>query len=94
MPDAEDHAQAETERKRTLFAWLDRLLEEIGPAAKVAAAHDLRELASIIFDANAPEIDLAINDALNPADGSKRAAHFGNLSKKVLKRLLQSRSTT
>jgi hypothetical protein len=91
MPDAEDHAQAETERKRTLFASLDRLLEEIGLAAKVAAAHDLRELASIIFDPNAPEIDLTINDALNPADGSKRAAHFGNLSKKVLKRLLQSR---
>ena len=51
---ADEHARAETERKRQLFAWADRVLREMGLAERVARASSLDELRKITFDADAP----------------------------------------
>jgi hypothetical protein len=89
MPDTNDHARAETERKRQLFAWADGVVAEIGLAARVAQA-DLAELKRISLDLDSAEIDLAIRDALHPASGA-RAEHFTGLREGALKRILESR---
>ena len=38
-PDADEHARAETERKRRLFEWADRILADLGLADKVRNAN-------------------------------------------------------
>jgi hypothetical protein len=89
MPDADSTAHSETERKRELFAWADRLLAEIGLQAHIAQA-DQQGLAGIVLDAEAPAISIAIAAALHPASGSI-ASHFLGLSGKALKRILTAR---
>ena len=90
-PDAEEHARAETERKRRLFEWADRVLADIGLAAKVQQANSLDELRRITFDdADTSEVDLAIRDALHPASG-RRHEHFRGMNEAMLKRLLKMR---
>jgi hypothetical protein len=90
MPDADDASRAETERKRALFAWADRVLAEIGIATQIAAA-DLQELAKIVFDPEATGIEIAIAVALHPGAGGKIADHFIGHTAKVLKRVIGSR---
>jgi hypothetical protein len=90
MPDADDHAQAETDRKRALFDWARQLLEEIGIAALIAAA-SLQDLANIKFDADAAEIAIAIADALHPAGDREPAEHFKGLREGALKQILKGR---
>jgi hypothetical protein len=90
MLDADDTSRAETERRRALFAWADRVLAEIGLAAHIAQA-DLHELANVVFDAEAAAIAIAIAAALHPTGGGKVADHFRGLSGKMLKRILASR---
>jgi predicted P-loop ATPase len=90
-PDAEEHARAETERKRRLFEWADRILADLGLADKVRNANTLDDLRRITFDdADASEIDLAIRDVLHPATG-RRQAHFSGMNEGMLKRLLKTR---
>lgn len=52
-PDAEAHARAETERKQKLFAWVDRVLQQLGLTAKVAQAQRYDDLRKITFDVDA-----------------------------------------
>jgi predicted P-loop ATPase len=87
---AEEHARAETKRKRRLFAWADRLLRELGLAERVARANNLGELCSITFDANAAEVALAIREALYPASGAKDGC-FAGLRAGGLKHILRMR---
>ena len=86
---ADAHAQAETERKRQLFAWANRVLEEeLGLADRIARATDLNELRKIVFDPAAA--DLAIREALHPASG-KKADCFDGLNKGALRHILKNR---
>ena len=87
---AEDHARAETERKRRLFEWADRVLQELGIAERVLRAQSFDELRRIVFDATAVEVTLAVRDALHPVTGRKRN-HFAGLNDKALRRILQKR---
>jgi hypothetical protein len=90
-PDADEHARAESERKRALFAWADRVLSDVGLADKVRNANTLDHLRRVTFaDADASEIDLAVRDALHPASGRKQA-HFTGTNEGMLKRLLKTR---
>jgi hypothetical protein len=89
MPNADDHAQTETERKRHLFAWADRLLKELGLTARVAHA-DLHELQGISLDVDSVEVAMAIRDALHPASGTK-AGHFVGLREGALKKIIKAR---
>ncbi len=88
--DAEAHAHAETKRKRELFAWADRVLQELGLTERVAQAPSLDELRKISFDAEATEVALAIRDALHPASGP-RADCFIGIREGGLRRLLKCR---
>jgi predicted P-loop ATPase len=87
---AEEHAQAETDRKQQLFAWLDRILHQLGLAERIARANSFDDLRKIIFDADAADVALAIREALHPASGSK-ADHFAGLREGSLKHLLRKR---
>jgi hypothetical protein len=85
---AEEHARAETERRRKLSAWADRLLQELGLAERVARANSLDELHKIAFDPDTAGVDLAIRKALHPAGGAK-ADCFAGLREGGLKRILK-----
>src|SRR5271166_4853551 len=90
-PGADEHARAETDRKLRLFQWADRVLADLGLAAKVSQANSVDELRRITFDAaDASEVDLAIRDALHPASGRKHD-HFVGMTEVALKRLLKTR---
>jgi predicted P-loop ATPase len=87
---AEEHAQAETERKQRLFAWADDVLHQLGLAERIARANSFDELRKITFDPDAADVALAIREALHPASGRK-ADHFAGLREGSLKRVLKSR---
>jgi predicted P-loop ATPase len=87
---ADAHASAETERKRQLFAWADRVLQELGLAERVARATDLPELRKIVFDPEAAAVTLAIRETLHPASGAK-ADFFTGLREGSLKRIVKMR---
>jgi predicted P-loop ATPase len=89
---ADDHAPAETQRRRRLFSWADAVLKTLGLDRAVAAARSIEELRRVPFDANCSEVDLAIRDALHPASG-QRQDHFLGLNAGGLKRILTSRFT-
>jgi hypothetical protein len=90
-PSADEHARAETERKAKLFEWANRVLADLGLAAKVANANTLDELRRVTFDdADPSEVDLAIRDALHPVAGRKQA-HFTGIHEAMLRRLLKAR---
>lgn len=91
-PNAEQHARAETERKRKLFKWADELLRQLGLADAIRRARTIAELAAIDLDVdNNVDVALAIRAALHPADGSPRAPHFVGMTKGMLKRLVKLR---
>ena len=77
---AEEHARAETERKRQLLAWADHVLGRLGLSERVACANSLDYLRRITFDADAVDVVLAIREALHPASGPK-AAYFEGLQR-------------
>jgi predicted P-loop ATPase len=85
---ADEHARAETESKRRLFAWADSTLEQLGFADRVKQAKTLNALRRVAFDADALEVTLAVRDALHPVSG-KRDDCFANLKEGALKRLLE-----
>lgn len=86
----DEHARAETDRKRRLFAWADLVLQQLGFADRVAQANSVDELRKVTFDADTIQVALAIRDALYPATG-KREEYFVGLSDAGLKRLLKTR---
>jgi hypothetical protein len=90
-PGADAHASAETERKRALFAWADRVLQEAGLAERVARAADLSELRKIVFDPEVAAVALAIREALHPASGASKDECFTGLREGGLKRILKMR---
>jgi hypothetical protein len=89
-PDAEQHARAETKRKRKLFAWVDATLEQLGVTKRIADAGSFDDLHKVTFDVNVVDVKLAILDALHPASGRK-ADHFDGMTEGMLKRLLKRR---
>jgi predicted P-loop ATPase len=89
-PGADAHARAETERKRKLFVWADRVLLDLGWSERVKRANSLHELHKIVFDTDAAEVALAIREALHPASGA-RADCFAGLREGGLKRILRMR---
>lgn len=89
-PGAEDYAKAETERKIRLFAWADGVLKSTGLAKRISLATTADELRKIVFDPEAAEVALAIQEAVNPASGVK-TDHFEGLSKGALKAILKMR---
>ena len=89
-PNAEAHAQAETERRWKLFAWADAVLRELALTAKVAQAQSIEDLRKISFDISDVAVEFAIQDALHPAAGP-RAEHFTGIKAAALKRLLKKR---
>jgi predicted P-loop ATPase len=86
----DEHARAETDRKRRLFSWADLVLQQLGFADRVAQAGSVDDLRKVRFDADTIEVALAIRDALHPATG-KREEHFVGLNDAGLKRLLKTR---
>ena len=89
-PGAEEHADAETDRKNRLYAWGDGLLRQLGLADRVSRANSVEELRKITFEADAVEVGLAIRDALHPTSGTK-ADIFVGLREGSLKRVLNNR---
>jgi predicted P-loop ATPase len=87
---SEDYARAEDQRQRALFAWADALLQQLGLDVEIAQAQTLDALRRIKCDFKDSRIDIAIQDALHPAAGS-RAECFLGLREGALKRILQSR---
>jgi hypothetical protein len=90
-PNAEAHAQAETERKVKLFAWADRVLLQLGLTAKVAQAASIADLHKISIHFDDVDAELAIHDALHPAAGQRADEHFAGMRTGTLKRLLKKR---
>jgi hypothetical protein len=91
VPDADDAAQNETDRKRALFAWALRVLVEAGLLDRIAAAMNLSELNAILLDLEAEEITLAVRAALHPVGGGKPAEHFAGLREGALKQVIKGR---
>jgi hypothetical protein len=91
-PGLDDRASNEPEAKRqkTLFAWVDKVLADLGYTRAISKAASILELARIGFDLQDPEISLAIREALFPAAG-ERAGHFSGLADKALRRVLRAR---
>jgi predicted P-loop ATPase len=87
---ASEHARAETERKKALFDWCDRVLQELGLADAIARATTAQEQARVVFDEIDADVAMAIRDALHPASGQK-ADCFAGLREGSLKRLLNAR---
>jgi len=87
---AEEHARADTERNRRLFAWALVVLKQLGVDKAVAAAGTLEELHKIAFDVESVEVILAIRDALHPASG-RPEGHFRGLTERGLKQILRNR---
>src|SRR5690348_4453426 len=65
----DEHARADTERNRRLFAWAHAVLKKLGVDKAVTAARSIEELHGVTFDADTVEVILAIRDALHPASG-------------------------
>jgi predicted P-loop ATPase len=86
----DEHARADTERNRRLFAWAVSVLKQLGVDRAVAAAKSVEELHSVMFDADAFEVILAIRDALHPPSG-RPEEHFRGLTQGGLKQLLRNR---
>ena len=86
----DEHARAETDRKRRLFAWADLVLQQLGFADRVEQADSVDELRKVTFDADTIEVALAIREALHPANGPKDDC-FAGLKDGGLKRLLKKR---
>jgi hypothetical protein len=80
----EEHARAETERKRRLFGWADDLLKELGLTEQILRANTLYELRKIKFNPKSDEIEEAVYNALQ----SKADCFKG---KDGLKRILRKR---
>ncbi len=81
----------ETERKTRLFAWADRLLQELGLIDQIEKTNDLADLRKIAFDVEAVEVTLAIQEALYPEDGGRVALCFAiNIGKRALKAISES----
>jgi predicted P-loop ATPase len=83
-------ASDETERKRDLYAWCDRLLERLGLTRKVAEANSVDDLRKIVFDVDSFEVGLAVRDALHPTSGPK-ADIFCGLHMGMVKRVIKAR---
>lgn len=89
-PGAQEHANAETERKNRLFEWADHLLRRLDLAKRITDANSFDELRKITFDADAFDVELAIGDFLHAA-GGRKADHFAGMKEGTLKRLLKKR---
>jgi predicted P-loop ATPase len=87
---AEEHARAETERRRKLFEWGDAVLKTLRLDKAVAAAKSIEELRSVTLDVESAEAMLAIRDVLYPASG-RRQEHFRGLKEGGLKQILKNR---
>jgi predicted P-loop ATPase len=85
---AEEHARAETERRRQIEAWTDRVLRDVGLADRVARANSPEDLRRIIFDPDDADVVFAVRAALHPASGAK-ADYFEGLREGGLKRILR-----
>jgi hypothetical protein len=87
----------ETVRKRRLYEWADRVLQQLGLIDRVAEASSLDELHKIQFDdAAVVAIALAVQEALHPEGLHPEgvgliAPHFVGLGKNELKRLIGAR---
>jgi putative DNA primase/helicase len=88
--DADEHARAETQRKRRVLDWADAELRRLGLTMAVAAARSIEELRSVTFNADSAEVALAIRDALHPASGH-RQEHFRGLKDGGLRLILKNR---
>jgi predicted P-loop ATPase len=95
-PHAEDPsrtgAQADADRQQRLVDWAIGVLTDLGFTAAIASAATLLVLRGLVFDPDAPGVELAVRDALYPALGA-RQEHFRGLKEGMLKRLLKSRFT-
>jgi hypothetical protein len=87
---AEDHARADTERSRQLFAWALAVLKQLGVDRAVAAAATAEAVHKITLDMENDEVILAIRDALYPASG-RREEYFRGLKEASLKQILRNR---
>jgi hypothetical protein len=81
----------ETDRKRRLFEWADRLLRGLGLIDQIEQAHSVDDLRKITFDVKAVEVALAIQEALHPENGRAIAACFDGIGKRVLEAILKAR---
>jgi hypothetical protein len=81
----------ETERKRRLYEWADRILQHLGLIDQIQEASSLEDLRKITFDINAVAISLAVQEALHPESGGLVISHFIGLGKNELKQLIIAR---
>jgi hypothetical protein len=88
--DADEHAKADSDRKRRLFDWALEVLKRLGLDKAVTRAASIAELRAIRLDLECVEITLAIRDALYPESGC-RLGHFQGLREGSLKRILKNR---
>jgi hypothetical protein len=98
---ADDHANAETERRNKQNAWCDALLAKLPSklplSQQIEQATTIDELRNIVFDPlsendpNSVEVDLAIQNAFYPPDGTKRDDCFKGMTERRLKRILRNR---
>jgi predicted P-loop ATPase len=88
--DADEHARADSDRKRRLFDWALEVLKSLGLVKAVTRATSIEELRAIVLDLECAEITLAIRDALHPENGI-RLGHFQGLREGGLKLILKNR---
>jgi hypothetical protein len=74
----------ETDRKKRLFAWADRLLHELGLIDQINQTSSVEDLRKVLFDAEAVEVAFAIQEALHPENGRAIAACFTGISKRMM----------
>ncbi len=86
----DEHASEETRRKRDLFAWAEQVLADLGYMRRLVEATSVKEIRSIKFDENGPDIELAIRDALHPVKGEPQAC-FTGIRAGGLKKILRNR---
>ena len=82
---------SETDRKRQLYAWADRLLRELGLLDQIEQVNSHEDLRKITFDVNAPDVSLAILAALHPENGQRPAECFIDVGKRMLQQILKAR---
>jgi hypothetical protein len=96
---ADEHSKIQTERWNKLFVWCDALLAKLPsklPFAKqIEQATTIDEVRKIVFgplsESDSLELDLAIQDAFYPPDGTKRDDCFAHMRPGTLKRILKKR---
>jgi hypothetical protein len=92
-PRDREHGGDQTQMRRALFQWAERVLEDAGLLKMLRDAKTREELDAITFEPGNLALILMIRDALHPGSSNSRARHFQHLSDRMLTAILRNRFT-